>query len=640
MTDQEPTQPFEVPEAPPPAPPAPVAAVAPEQPVAPPAPPVAPPTAWATQDLPEPAPVPTQPVVAEAPARRSGGGRARWIVAALVALLVLGGGGVAAFLLTSSPATSSLAGWAPADTVTYGEVRLDMPGGQGAELGKFLAPFPGFADQAALPAKLSEMADRLIGDATDGKHNYSTEIKPWLAGEIAVAQGPAPASISTSDPVAALQDVHMLVLVAVTDAEKASAWAESVVTETGATPTRDTYNGVTIVTVELPDVEVLATSLPKLAYAVNGKVMLVGDLASLKAALDTRGSTGLAASKEYAAARAALPGANLGFMFASSAGLVAQLESLGDSMGDATVGKGIASVYAKLLPPWSAAAEYARDGRLVIETAQPHVDALGAPDNHADAIAAMAPADTVLLVSGHGVGARMLLVKAMFDAEPSLKDALGQLDDALGVVGGFEAAVGWMGDTGLVLTKQGEGVDGGLVVAPGDAASAERLFTSLRSLITLGAQGMLEFKEETYNGTTIVSVDLSSLGAMAGSMTGTDAVPADLTLAYALADDVVVIGIGPQFVKDVLDARGGDNLAAQPRYSTLIAAAGGKENAGVLWVDVAAARGLIEPLLPSDVSATYEKEIKPYLEPLDAMAGVTIAAKDVDRSRILLTSTK
>ena len=35
----------------------------------------------------------------------------------------------------------------------YGEVRLDLPGDQRAEIGEFLSKFPGFADQAALAGR-------------------------------------------------------------------------------------------------------------------------------------------------------------------------------------------------------------------------------------------------------------------------------------------------------------------------------------------------------------------------------------------------------------------------------------------------------------------------------------------------------
>lgn len=650
MTDQDPTQ--VTPPQLPPAPPAAVPAADPGSPSAPPAPPV-PPAAWyatpevpaplgAIESTPPPDPVPTQPVVPAGAAGvpRPGRSRVRWIVAALVALLVIGGATGAAFLLTGSPAGSTLAAWAPADTVSYGELRVDMPGGQQAELAKFMAGFPGFADQAAFPAKLGEIADRLVGAATESKHSYTKEIQPWLAGEIAVAQGPMAAPAGT-DLQSLVADQRILLMVATKDATAARTWLDGVIAEQKLTTSTRDHNGVTITVVAMDGASDLGINLPETGYAFSGTTLLLGDLASITASLDTKGATGLDASATYQAARKALPGAFLGFSYMDTAASFAStFDSLGAMTGDAKMGSAIAKIYGQMLPPWTALAVYAKDGRLVMETASPHVDAMPPSANVADKVAAMAPADTVAMFSGHDVGARILAIHAMAAAEPDLKEGLAQVDQALGVVGGFEAATGWMGDLGVVITKQGDAVDGGLVVTTADAAAAKRLFTSLRAMITLGAQGMLTFEEETYKGTTLVVVDLSQLSGLAGSMTGTEA-PADLKLAYALVDDAVVIGIGPQFVKDVLDARadGATSLAAQPRYSSLIAAAGGKENAGVLWLDVTAVRGMIEPLLPSDVSATYEKEIQPYLVPLDAVGGVTIVSKDLDRSRILLTST-
>jgi hypothetical protein len=312
-----------------------------------------------------------------------------------------------------------------------------------------------------------------------------------------------------------------------------------------------------------------------------------------------------------------------------------------ESLDDSGMLVALGNIYEQVVPAWSAVEVRAEDGNLVFESVLPHSTVLGETTNRVDPIAAMAPADTVFLGTGSDIGVRMQAIRDLFAAEPAFEEVLGQIDQALGIVGGFDAATGWIGDVGIAVTRQGEAVDGGLIIEPTDAASAERLFTSLRSLIEVGAGGMLTFEQEDYNGTTIVSVDLTQLAGMGAGMGGLDPsmLPSDfeLELAWAVADDVVVMGVGPQFVKDVLDARTGESLADQPRYTALIDAAGA-ENAGVLWLDIAGIRGMIEPLLPAEATAEYERDLKPYVEALDAFGGATVVGTDVDRVILYLTT--
>lgn len=205
------------------------------------------------------------------------------------------------------------------------------------------------------------------------------------------------------------------------------------------------------------------------------------------------------------------------------------------------------------------------------------------------------------------------------------------------MLGGFQAVTGWMGESGIAITRHGDTVDGGLLIAPTDRAAADRLLTTIRSLAAIGAGDQLKFKEEPYAGTTIVSVDLSGLAGLAGSEMGVSTgLPSDLSLAWASTDQVVALGVGTDFVKDVLDAKDGQALADQPRFSNGLDKAG-TSNSGVIWVDIDGLRGVVEPLLPAESRARYDSDIKPYLEPLDAIIGAAVAGKDVDRTTYVLT---
>jgi hypothetical protein len=109
-------------------------------------------------------------------------------------------------------------------------------------------------------------------------------------------------------------------------------------------------------------------------------------------------------------------------------------------------------------------------------------------------------------------------------------------------------------------------------------------------------------------------------------------------LAWAATDDVVVVGIGPSFVRAVLDAGPGPSLAENARYQALIGQVGA-ENAGSFWLDITGIRELAEQFAAaeSDELAEYEREFKPYLLPLDAMVSANRVDGDRDRGTFIVT---
>jgi Protein of unknown function (DUF3352) len=580
-------------------------------------------------------PTPTMPVAPPAAAPRTGRSRLRWLIALVVVALVAGTAAGATLLLTADSGDPEVLAWVPADSVMYGELRLDLPGGQQAELAKFLSAFPGLDDQAAFDQKLGEVFDRLVEAASDGKHDYRTEIDPWFGGQIAVATGPGP---TAADIEAGRFQTRTLVLAKVDDATKATAWTEKILGESGADYRTETYAG-TELTLITPKTEFEGIQIPTMGYAVLGPVLAIGDETSLKAAIDTKGANGLAKNEQFRTAVKSVSGDRLAFLYSdTTASLASSFSMIGDNDPTGMAGA-LLGLYEKLVPRWSAMALRAADGRLVAEAVSPHVEAMGPASNHASAIAALAPADTVFLATGHDLGDKLARVYAILEAEPKLADGMKQVEQTLGVLGGYEAITGWMGDAGIAITRNGNAVDGGLIVVPTDRAAAERLFTLIKSLVTLaGGQSGITFREETYGDATIQVADLSGAIPEGAEVFGTPALPSDLALAWTVTDQAVVLGVGTDFVKAVLDARTGDSLAKQPRFTALLDAAG-KEHGSLSWLDIAGVRELVEGLIPERERAMYDSDVKPYLEPLDAMFTSTVSGADVDRSTILFTVT-
>ncbi|MGP1675014.1 MAG: DUF3352 domain-containing protein, partial [Candidatus Limnocylindrales bacterium] len=254
----------------------------------------------------DPLVTPPAPVAPTPAPRRT---RTRWLAAAGLIALIVGVTAIGTLALTGSSPTSTVAGYVAADSLMYGELRLDLPGDQRQKVGQFLSKFPGFADQAALETKLDEVLDRLLSESTNGEQTFSADIKPWFDGEVAFAIGSIP---TTSSPMEAISQVHASLLLSIKDETTARAWFTEVIGKSGATGHDEDYQGVKVTVFDDPS----EMGPFKAAFAlVGGKVAVAGDLDSVKAAIDTKGDSGLGKTSAYAAAAAALKGDHVGFMF-------------------------------------------------------------------------------------------------------------------------------------------------------------------------------------------------------------------------------------------------------------------------------------------------------------------------------------
>jgi hypothetical protein len=571
--------------------------------------------------------------------------RGRWAVALGVVGLVAAGTVLAVVNLTGASPSATVTGYVPSDSVMYGEVRLDLPGDQRAEIGEFLSKFPGFADQAALDTKIDEVLDRLVQEGTDGEQTFTTDIKPWFDGEVAFAVGPLPVGAADgADPMAVAADARALVLLSIKDEALARAWFGDAMGEAGVTGTTQDHAGTSLTVFSDPE----APGVEAAFGIVGGKVAIAGDLDSVKAAIDTGGDSAFATSEDVAAAAGALEGDSIGFMFMDARAFL-------DTALDAAEGLASAPPMSDALlaqvPDWIAFRMRIEGDALLLDTAMQDVPTAPGPQaNRANGVADWAPASTIFLAAGNDYGATLLDTVELYRQEPALEEVFTGIEQAAGMLGGLEGALGWMGDSAIVVSEGADSAEGGIVSVPADAAGARQFLTTIRSFATLaGGQMGIEVREEAYAGATITIVSLGSLQDLAGMAGGMGGVPVpvdpssplpegDVELAYTATDDIVVIGSGPNFVKAVLDAGTGASLADDARYAGLVGRVGA-EHTGVTFVDVAAVRGLLEGLLAeasADERAEYEESVKPFLEPFDAIVGAAVAG-DVDTQRVIIT---
>jgi uncharacterized protein DUF3352 len=555
----------------------------------------------------------------------------RWALAILGVVIVAAASFVIVSLVGGRPATSIALGYMPATITSYSEIRLDLPGDQREKLASFMKPFPGFSDPSAFDAKLNELLDRIVRSASHDDQTWTTDIAPWFGGQIAVGTGlPDPAALSggVRSPMAGADNV--LFAATIRDRAKAIAWIEKVAAK--ANLSRSTYG----------DADLLVNAAqPNFAIAVNDKVLLGGSTTAVKAAVDTNGKSAIT---EDATFKAALATVQKDYVMLGITNVHAFTDWFTKAMATSQPGvlekSQIDETVLAMLPGWFATTGRFENDAFVSTSVGP-AGAIGYDTtNHADAIVGHVPAGTILLSTEHDVGPAISAIVAKFRALPETAAFFKDFDRAVGVLGGFDAAMGWWGDTGFVVSKLPDGtVGGGLVIKPRDAAAADRLATTLNSLLAIGAPSQgAEVRTVDHNGTKITVLDFSkSPSFSAGSF------PAGYKPELALATnaDISVIGIGQAWVESVLDAGPGHSLADDARFKALLDRAG-SDNIAVAFVDIAAIRGLLEPLaqqsMPADSWAYYAKEIQPYLKPLDALIGTGRKDGTLDRGVTIVTA--
>jgi hypothetical protein len=278
-----------------------------------------------------------------------------------------------------------------------------------------------------------------------------------------------------------------------------------------------------------------------------------------------------------------------------------------------------------------------------MEAAAPKPEvSLGSTENRTSALVKRIPSSALAMSVSNSLGQTIGQVIDLYASQPAYKELVDQLDQALGVIGGRDAALGWIGDTAIVVNDGGGTPEGGLLVAPTDADKAKSLFTSLSTFIKLGGgERGITVREEPYAGTTITIVDVGDLSKLTGPgvQVGALPLPSDhLEIAYAVTNDLVVIGSGPAFVKHVLDTSEGTSLANDAQYKDLAGRVGA--GTGQSFVDITAVRQLIEKAAADGDAAShqrYETDVKPFLEPFDALFASGSYDGDLGKSSVIIS---
>ena len=530
--------------------------------------------------------------------------RWRWLVALIVVALVTAGTVAGTVLLTGAGGPSTAARWAPSDAVVYAELRADLPGDQRAALGELLSAFPGFADQANLQTKLDDLYGRLLAAATSGKQSWASDVKPWFGGQLGVAAGPIPTSATAAPP-------HVLAIATSTDPAAALAWVRSSASDAGTTLRTATEAGTTVLLAGTGD-RVVAAAAPT-------GVLLVGDEASVRSAIDRGGTDGLATSARFKSAIASQPSDHLSLVYVDSGAVMDALASAADKLP--ANGPSFDAIRS-LVPDWYAGTLRAESDALVAQGAAPKPSAAPTIADAASRLPSHLPANTIALAETHAVGDSVAAISKL-DAAGVAAD---RLEAALKPVGGLDGLLGWVDEAGVAVLPGTTQPLAGVVATASDATAAQNLSRSLRNLATLGG---LTPTDETHGGATITTLDVGSLLNGAGSMAG------GRSVSWTVSDGLVVVSTDKAFVEAVLDTSAGGSLADQAAFRSAVDRAGSSHRA-LVWADLDAVEALVVTRMDATERARFEHDVQPYLAPFDAVVGVAMSDGSLVRSRGLV----
>ncbi len=545
--------------------------------------------------------------------------RTRWMVGGLVAIVAIVGAVMAAMILGARPLPEALR-YIPADSVVVIELRPDLPGDQRQHLGNLLAHFPGFADQSILDAKLDESFDRIVSVASDGSVDYSTRIKPLLAGPLVAALGMDGISQMTGDA----HDVRGL-LVATTDG---SATCDVVF---GASTPLETHRAVKIRSIH-----------NDLTCAEDGRFLLIGDAASIRSGIDAQvDHTSIGTNATFKTARERLDGDQVGLVYLDGKALLGLLQGIGSSDGlDAAVSAHV--------PEWMVVGLRVVDDTLQIEmhsAAIPETKFTDAvptdPPPAKSHFARLLPPDTLAFAEAHGMGANLQRAVAILRMDPQLSDTVDQAEQALAAVGGFENVVSWIEDVGVAAIPTGDTVGGVILIRGTDADAAASRFTQVHTLLLLASTGTdITVRDADHGGVTITTVDLGDLEPLLSGLgvdAGINGADTRVVFSMAIQGDVLLLAVGDGAIERILDVGSGSSLATSGTYRRVIDLVGSPNDVeGYVAID-----GLLEWLvsyLPADIDVTtWKQELGPYLEHVAGFGGAHLSTDTGGNSRLVIT---
>ena len=186
----------------------------------------------------------------------------------------------------------------------------------------------------------------------------------------------------------------------------------------GAKTTTETYQGTTITVFDE------ASGLTAAYALIDGKVAVFGDLASVKAAIDTKGDGGFSKEPGPKAALDSSSGDHVGFMYLALRPLLDWSTAASQALpqtGGAAVTPALSDSMLKIVPDWAAYWLSFQNDAIVAELTAPRPDtALGPTENRISTIAEHIPSTAVVasIANDYGKTLKQTLDLYRSDADP------------------------------------------------------------------------------------------------------------------------------------------------------------------------------------------------------------------------------
>ena len=483
------------------------------------------------------------------------------LVIALVSLIGLTGAAfVASYLLIFSALTDRAAALAPAQTALYVNVYLQPSTAQQMNVAGLVGRLPGFADDASLDDKIDQVAQNLMGAVGV---DYRAQLKPWLGDQVAFAAWPGEEGIA---------EPALVLIIDVKDREAAESALAALAAERGTGVDAEEHAGVELMVID-----------DGTAYAFVDEMLAVGpDAAVVRAVIDaSRGAGSLSQREDFQATVDGLPGDHLALAFMDIAALAASADMAEGFGGYRTAGAVLVAEPDGLR--LSGSAPLARD-----VAASPDAG----PDlgSAASSLVDWMPADTIAEMTVFGLPRLLESLESAAAGTPQGAE-LGNVLDGLRLVAALGFGIDLDADVlplldrevALAVSGVSDVPSGQLLLRPNDldaaAASLERIATQLESA---GGQR----RDDEVIGGQLTVLTLPEIG----------------DVAYAVTDEVVILGLGADDVEAALDAHAsGDSLAANGDYRRTFELAGTRGGTEI-YVDVGALAGVVgdEAALPDD----------------------------------------
>jgi hypothetical protein len=563
-------------------------------------------------------PPPPVPVESTDPALANGrNGRWRWVAAGLATILVLIVAAAVFIFIGQQPATPSLvAQYAPADSVAYAEIRLDLPGDQRERLATFMSHFPGFADPAAFQQKIDESLANALRTSGTGL-DWQADVQPWFGGMIGAFSN---ATESSADSM-----LSGVVVLSVKDRARLDELVNARTAEVGAQ--QQDYKGQTIWSATLEDGDPFHFAVTQDAFLASPRVE------DLEAALDTKSGelAGLADDPFFTTQLGKLHADRLGLAYYDYGRALEQIPMpTGGPSGVGVLPEQCLSDLSdvtnlKLLGEVRAETDHLA---LNVRAQAPSIEGLPQLPNRNSTLPARMPSNTVAYLESRAVGQTIkYYVGKLLECLPAEGGELdpNQIQQMIGTAP--EDYFDFVEDVAIGVTLSEGKFGGGLIATVDDENVArtrvERLLSAAR-LATGTGQG-LTVEEQQHGDATITVINL-----------GDQLIPnADVpSIAITVSDGRLYLGVG-DFVTGALDQVEAESLATAPRLQTALNSAG-HENAALAYVDIAALRGFAESMIPADERTQYDTEMKPFIDPITQLVLVGVNEGDIYTSHVFL----